>query len=403
MVDTSKVTERIQARSLAESPQVRRHRAVIQSVSGDGTVSVTLDGGTTTISGIRRLSGEGFNIGDTVEVVGDDTDLLIIGKVHSGHAGRGTGIESIVGVDYPALLLSGTAQHIRMHHPDITTHHWQFEFLSDGNFYIKRYDGAYNSFMEWWSDRIVFRQNLNLFGNVGYIEPVTDGFGIYGPGKFGYIEFLRIGTHDRVNINANDSVYIGTDGVHSTKVNIGGGTGEIRLHTNVQILGAGTELVWVEGTTPGYDIRAVNATWKSWGSGTSARHEARNAADSAFEKIYASAFTVQSDPRTKKDIKKVQEKVLSKLRSVHPIKFRWAHKENGRELLGFDGTELEPLGLTEGDEDSGIMVPLMDLIAFDWKATQELAEEVDQLKEENQQLRDRLDSMEQRLSALESA
>lgn len=96
MVNTSKVANKIQSRSLAESPQVRRHRGVVQSVAADGTVGITLDGGTTVLTGVRRLMSTSMNVGDTVEILGDDTDLLVIGRISTAASGMAMAVNSFI-------------------------------------------------------------------------------------------------------------------------------------------------------------------------------------------------------------------------------------------------------------------------------------------------------------------
>lgn len=59
---------------------VTRHQGVVTAVTSP-TVTVRIDGATTTIPNVKRLASYTPSVNDTVEVLIDDTDIIILGKL----------------------------------------------------------------------------------------------------------------------------------------------------------------------------------------------------------------------------------------------------------------------------------------------------------------------------------
>lgn len=78
MEDTRSLARRL----LPERPKrpLSRHQGVVQAVAAT-TVSLTLDGGSTVLSGVRYLASYTPAVNDTVEVLVDGTDLFVLGKL----------------------------------------------------------------------------------------------------------------------------------------------------------------------------------------------------------------------------------------------------------------------------------------------------------------------------------
>lgn len=79
------VTRQLARRLAPQLPQgyVTRHRGEITATSAGppATVSVKIDGQTTALSGIRYLASYSPVVGDIVEILIDDTDVLILGDL----------------------------------------------------------------------------------------------------------------------------------------------------------------------------------------------------------------------------------------------------------------------------------------------------------------------------------
>lgn len=61
-------------------PALSRHQGVITAVTAP-TVSLTLDGGNTVLTDIRRMESYSPTVGDTVEVLRDGSDIFVLGKL----------------------------------------------------------------------------------------------------------------------------------------------------------------------------------------------------------------------------------------------------------------------------------------------------------------------------------
>lgn len=60
--------------------KVTRHQGVV-TVVGTNEVDITLDGGTTVLTGVRYLASYTPTLNDTVEVLKDGNDLFILGRL----------------------------------------------------------------------------------------------------------------------------------------------------------------------------------------------------------------------------------------------------------------------------------------------------------------------------------
>ena len=60
--------------------RLSRHQGVVESV-GTGNVSITLDGGTAVVPNVKYLDSYTPTVGDIVEIMMDDTDIIILGKL----------------------------------------------------------------------------------------------------------------------------------------------------------------------------------------------------------------------------------------------------------------------------------------------------------------------------------
>lgn len=79
MEDTRSLAKRIRHR---KTPSIAtRHQGVVQTVDAGNTVTIKVDGGSTNISNIRYLASYTPTVGDTVEIIGHDNDLYILGKL----------------------------------------------------------------------------------------------------------------------------------------------------------------------------------------------------------------------------------------------------------------------------------------------------------------------------------
>lgn len=85
---------RYDARNLAQritdkgnsGPILRRHKGTITDVNANGTVDLNLDGTTVVLSSIPVLTGTYLQVSDVVEVLIDDTDVFVLGKIASSLA-----------------------------------------------------------------------------------------------------------------------------------------------------------------------------------------------------------------------------------------------------------------------------------------------------------------------------
>lgn len=62
-------------------PILRRHKGTITDINTNGTVDLKLDGSTVVLSGIRVLTGTYLAVNDVVEVLIDNTDVFVLGKI----------------------------------------------------------------------------------------------------------------------------------------------------------------------------------------------------------------------------------------------------------------------------------------------------------------------------------
>lgn len=65
----------------ANPPTMVRHLGTIETVNSDGTVNLKLDGSSLTLTNVRKLAAVVVLTGDTVEVIVDDTDMFVLGRI----------------------------------------------------------------------------------------------------------------------------------------------------------------------------------------------------------------------------------------------------------------------------------------------------------------------------------
>ena len=80
MEDIRGLAKRVSPKRNTQKGTVTRHQGVVTAIDGT-TLSIRIDGADTTIPNVKRLDSYTPTVGDTVEVLLDDTDLIVLGKL----------------------------------------------------------------------------------------------------------------------------------------------------------------------------------------------------------------------------------------------------------------------------------------------------------------------------------
>ena len=92
MTDIKDLVDALQ--SVAPDPAVKLRQGVIQSVQ-TSSVTLTIGGSATAVSGVKYLSSYSPTVGDTVWLATDGRDWLVIGKLGPGSGGGGSIVEAL--------------------------------------------------------------------------------------------------------------------------------------------------------------------------------------------------------------------------------------------------------------------------------------------------------------------
>lgn len=104
--------------------------------------------------------------------------------------------------------------------------------------------------------------------------------------------------------------------------------------------------------------------------------QARNAADTAYIPIHASAFTVASEREMKMNISNIEDNALDKVCATQVYTFQYKETEDNQLNIGVMANEAPKEVLTP----DGKRVSLNNMVGMVWKAVQELNQKVDSIK-----------------------
>lgn len=132
---------RYDARNLAQritdkgnpGPILRRHKGTITDINANGTVDLNLDGTTVVLSSIPALTGTFLQVNDVVEVLIDDTDVFVLGKIAASDVYTRAALSGIGGgnLTWDGSTLSGTTRYLWIPAGAGNGGHWNLEGTVD--------------------------------------------------------------------------------------------------------------------------------------------------------------------------------------------------------------------------------------------------------------------------------